>query len=268
VRKHIKPGTMLGLIAVLFAMSGTAFAANSLLTGKDIKDGSLTGADVKNKSLSTADLSEKAVKSLRGRNGTNGKDGAPGPAGAKGDTGAAGAKGEQGIPGTAAEQGDPGPQGPAGPAGADGIVNVYFDQDPFASNTEATTEAADPFNDPTKGVVVRDFTLPAGNYAIEAAFSVRGPLDGTPGQHIARVRCNLIVGGVLTDTFYQDFFRPDQPNPGYREGLHIGARVSNLAANTPVSVRCATTRPDGGDAGGKIASGKLEATQVAAFVGR
>lgn len=110
MRKRITPGTVLGLIAVLFCVSGTAFAATKM-TGKDIKDGSLTGADVKNGSLSTADLSSRAFNSLRGQNGTNG---------AKGDTGPSGPKGDQGIPGTAAAKGDKGDKGDTGAKGDKG----------------------------------------------------------------------------------------------------------------------------------------------------
>lgn len=95
MRKHIRPGTVLGLIAVVFAMGGTAFAATAL-TGKDIKNGSLTGADVKNGSLTKRDLSKNALNLLKGNNGTNGTNGAigpQGPAGAKGEPGASGLKG-------------------------------------------------------------------------------------------------------------------------------------------------------------------------------
>jgi Collagen triple helix repeat (20 copies) len=101
VRKHVNPGTMLGVIAVVFAMGGTAFAATAL-TGADVKNGSLTGADIKNKSLSTADLSKQAVNALKGKTGpagANGATGPQGPAGAKGETGPVGAKGTHGASG-------------------------------------------------------------------------------------------------------------------------------------------------------------------------
>jgi hypothetical protein len=100
VRKRITPGTVLGIIAVVFCMTGGAYAANSLITSKDIKDGS----------IKTRDLSAGVKDKLN-------KKAVPGPKGDKGDMGA---QGPQGIPGTAAAKGDPGPQGPAGPKGDKG----------------------------------------------------------------------------------------------------------------------------------------------------
>jgi hypothetical protein len=89
--------------------------------------------------------------------------------------------------------------------------------------------------------------------------SVRGSADAT-----SRVRCNLVndTAGESLDTFYQDFFRADEPSPGYREGLHIGALVK-FDAPTTVEVRCGTVS---GPGAGKIASAKLVATEVANII--
>jgi hypothetical protein len=97
VRKHIKPGTVLGLIAVVFAMTGSAFAAQSLITSKDIKDGTIKSRDL---SGAVKDKLDKVGKT--GKTGSAGANGAPGPqgaAGAKGDTGPAGAPGKHGKDG-------------------------------------------------------------------------------------------------------------------------------------------------------------------------
>jgi hypothetical protein len=76
------------LVALLVAMSGSAVAA-SLITSKQIKDGT----------IQTKDLSKRARSALNGAKGPGGPQGAPGPQGLKGDTGSAGAAGKDGAPG-------------------------------------------------------------------------------------------------------------------------------------------------------------------------
>ncbi|WP_207792913.1 hypothetical protein [Nocardioides acrostichi] len=95
------------VLAVLLAAGGGA-AAGSLITGKQIKDGSLTGVDVKDHSLGVRDLSAKTKSKLTG------------PAGADGADGVDGADGSQGPAGPA---GPAGPQGPAGPSG--GVARAF-----------------------------------------------------------------------------------------------------------------------------------------------
>jgi hypothetical protein len=85
-RTRITPSTLIATLALLFAMSGGAYAASKYLI------------------TSTKQISPKVLKSLKG---ANGKNGAAGPAGTAGAAGA----------GTA---GAAGPQGPAGPGGAAG----------------------------------------------------------------------------------------------------------------------------------------------------
>jgi hypothetical protein len=50
MRKHLSPGVVLGVIARVLVMTGSAIAA-SKITGAQIKDGTITGKDVKNRSL-------------------------------------------------------------------------------------------------------------------------------------------------------------------------------------------------------------------------
>jgi hypothetical protein len=70
------PGLVLGVVAVIAALSGTAIAAG-LITGKDVKNSSLTGIDVKNRSLTARDFRG----SVRGPRGPSGNAGATGPTG-------------------------------------------------------------------------------------------------------------------------------------------------------------------------------------------
>jgi hypothetical protein len=86
IRNRLTYANIAATLALLFAMTGGAYAANKFLI------------------TSTKQISPKVLKSLKG---TNGKNGAAGPAGPAGAAGA-------GTPGPA------GPQGPAGPAGAPG----------------------------------------------------------------------------------------------------------------------------------------------------
>src|SRR5947208_1588884 len=92
--RRLRPsGSMLvALLALVLAMGGSAVAA-TVITRKQIKDGT----------IQTKDLAKKTVKSLKGKAGPTGPIGPIGPAGAKGDTGATGPKGDKG------DQGDPGP---------------------------------------------------------------------------------------------------------------------------------------------------------------
>lgn len=77
------PGVAL-LAGVLLLGSTGGAVAGSMITGRQIKDGTITSADVKDRSLQTKDLSPKAVATLegaRGPAGPAGPAGAPGPAG-------------------------------------------------------------------------------------------------------------------------------------------------------------------------------------------
>jgi Collagen triple helix repeat (20 copies) len=105
IRKRVTPATAIATIALVFAMSGGAYAASKYVI------------------TSTKQISPKVLKSLQGKAGKNGAAGPAGIAGAQGaagPAGAAGAKGESGAPGTRGETGSAGSAGSAGPAGAKG----------------------------------------------------------------------------------------------------------------------------------------------------
>lgn len=86
-------------IAVLSAGSGAV--AGSLITGKQIKNGSVTSADIKNKSIKRADLAPRA-RSTRGTTGLAGPRGFAGPQGTTGERGQPGTPGAQGTRGFSA----------------------------------------------------------------------------------------------------------------------------------------------------------------------
>jgi hypothetical protein len=107
MRKHLSPGMILGVIAVVFACSGSAFAGSLITSGK-IKDGTIQGRDIKKGTITSDRLSGGVRKELLAA-------GKPGPAGAKGDKGDTGTAG-----GTTTVQGSAPQKGDTGAAGKDG----------------------------------------------------------------------------------------------------------------------------------------------------
>jgi hypothetical protein len=123
---HFSPATAIAGLALVFAMTGGAYAAKKYLI------------------TSTKQISPSVLKSLQGKagpagvngvQGTAGPAGPQGPAGAGGDTGAAGkdgsagsagpagvtgARGETGLKGTNGAAGATGPAGASGPTGPAG----------------------------------------------------------------------------------------------------------------------------------------------------
>ena len=151
--------------------------------------------------------------------------------------------------------------GQAGPAGAAGIVNATFDADTPGTTAAVPTNFADFLG----GSLIRDLTLPAGSYDITATSSVRGAADGPAAPALnTRIRCNLVdpTAGVELDTFYDDFFQPDEPSPGFREALQVGA-LTTFAVPTKVELRCYSIRPAPERYRGSFSSSKLIATEVA-----
>jgi hypothetical protein len=97
------PG-VISVIALVFAMLGGAYAANSSSGG------------------GKATASAKAKKGPRGPKGATGPAGPAGPAGPKGDAGAPGANGSNGSDGAKGATGATGPQGLTGATGATGPI--------------------------------------------------------------------------------------------------------------------------------------------------
>ncbi len=91
--RQISPATVIALLALFVSLTGTATAI-TLITGRNVKDGSLTGKDVRDGSLKKADLERGATS------GPRGPAGPAGPAGEPGEPGLRGAKGEEGVAGT------------------------------------------------------------------------------------------------------------------------------------------------------------------------
>jgi hypothetical protein len=106
-RLHLTPSTLIATLALVFAMTGGAFAAGKYVI------------------TSTKQISPKVLKSLKGAAGAKGATGAAGaagpagaggagPAGPQGPAGAAGAAGKEGPSGAAGKEGKEGPKGTTG----------------------------------------------------------------------------------------------------------------------------------------------------------
>jgi hypothetical protein len=104
-RIHVTPATVIATLALVFAMSGGAYAASKYLI------------------TSTKQISPKVLKSLKGANGKNGTVGPAGPAGAAG-AGTAGAAGPQGPAGPGGAKGETGATGTNGTNGTTGFTET------------------------------------------------------------------------------------------------------------------------------------------------
>ncbi len=123
VRKHINPATILAFAALIFTITGGAFAA----TGGTGGSGSPARANASFAPVHAVVAKKKKSKSTAG---------ARGPAGPKGATGATGAAGPQGPAGPAGAAGAKGENGASGNTGTEGHEGKAG-----ANGTSATTEA-------------------------------------------------------------------------------------------------------------------------------
>ena len=110
MRKHLTPAMIVSLVALFFALTGGAFAAQHYIIS------------------STNQIKPSVLSKLHGKAGSKGERGPTGPkgdagpAGAIGPAGARGAQGAQGASGTVGAQGAQGAQGPQGAHGAQGAM--------------------------------------------------------------------------------------------------------------------------------------------------
>jgi Collagen triple helix repeat (20 copies) len=98
-RKHLSYANIVATLALLFAMSGGALAANRYLIN------------------STKQVNPKVLRKLTGRNGKPGAAGPPGTTGVPGKEGPAGKEGAPGREGSAGKEGKEGEEGKEGPPG-------------------------------------------------------------------------------------------------------------------------------------------------------
>lgn len=99
MRHRLSYSSIVATLALFIAIGGTAAAgAQSLLTGRSVKDESLTGADIQNDSLTGADIRSGSLGSNDFSSAARANlRGAAGPVGPQGEAGATGAQGPAGA---------------------------------------------------------------------------------------------------------------------------------------------------------------------------
>ncbi len=118
--------TIIACVAVALVVGSTTATAASLISGKEIRNGSVTGKDLKNGSVKRADLSKGIRTRLAAVGAQGGQPSAPGAVGAPGAKGDNGAKGDKG------EKGDKGDAGPVRSSGNWGVINRNTEGSPAA----------------------------------------------------------------------------------------------------------------------------------------
>jgi hypothetical protein len=116
IRRHVNPTTFIALLALVFALTGGAFAASG--GGAGNASGKSAGRADANRPLAAA--AKKAKPAPKGKTGPRGPAGAKGATGATGTTGPVGATGPTGATGATGPTGTPGANGTNGANGAPG----------------------------------------------------------------------------------------------------------------------------------------------------
>jgi hypothetical protein len=152
VLRRPSSSSVIATVALVFALGGTAFGAQTLLTGEDVQNGSLTGQDIRDGSLRAADFSRADLPLLKPtrRARVARRVIVRGSRGPKGDSGSAGVSGAAGPTGTPAALPSVSATGPdaagyvdgtplvsvALPAAGTGLLLARFD----ATNTGASSD--------------------------------------------------------------------------------------------------------------------------------
>jgi hypothetical protein len=232
LRPRLTYANVVSTICLFIVLGGSAFAAATVITGKNVENGSLTGKDVKNSSLTGPDVKNNSltgadVKNIKSGDVSDGSllardfkagqlpaEGTQGPKGDKGDTGQKGDKGETG------DKGDTGDTGGRGPS------------DAFGTTGPATTLA-----------------LPAGDYVVSAKTEWDSggttPLAGD-------IQCTLNAGGTPIDSARQSY-----PAGGFASVALLSQ--AHLATASSVDFGCTAVGT------GTSKNPRLEAIQVGAL---
>jgi hypothetical protein len=122
IRRHLTPAMFVALLALVFAVTGGAFAASGQAGGGGAPAKGTASSALAESAKSTLAESAKSKGKTgpRGPRGATGAKGATGATGPTGPAGATGAKGENGAAGATGPQGAAGPEGKAGKEGKEG----------------------------------------------------------------------------------------------------------------------------------------------------
>jgi len=144
LRRRLTYSNVVATLALVFAMSGGAYAASKFLI------------------TSTKQIKPSVLAQLKGKAGANGAAGAQGPAGPAGPAGGVGPAGPAGTDGTAGTDGQPGAEGKAGKNGTNGKEGSPWTAGgtlPVGS-TETGVWGYGPTRDEQSIVPVASFTIP------------------------------------------------------------------------------------------------------------
>jgi hypothetical protein len=166
--------SILACLAVALIVGASSATAATLITGKQIKNGTITAADIKRGSINSSRLSQ----GLRDRLSPVGSQGKPALPGATGDHGDKGDKGDHG------DKGDKGDPGPRLSSGNWGVINRNTIHSPTVELRSGPFDA--PVGDGSLNIAVADGTEKAA-YGNEVDFAGE-PLDLTAvGFHVYNV---------------------------------------------------------------------------------
>jgi hypothetical protein len=155
-RRQVNASTVIASLALVFAMTGGAYAANHYLITNTSQ---IKPSVLKKIAKSFQRTGPAGAQGLPGANGTDGKNGAPGATGAqgpKGETGATGAQGSKGATGAT------GAQGPKGETGATGPVGAINTEGPLPSGKSETGLWNLPSTVRAENVLSISFPIPLG----------------------------------------------------------------------------------------------------------
>jgi Collagen triple helix repeat (20 copies) len=195
MKRKVTPSASLAvaILALVVAMSGSAVAA-SLITSKQIKDGTIQTKDISKKAR--AQLAAKPAAGAAGPQGPQGPKGDSGPQGDKGDTGA---QGEKGTPGEAVAYANVKPDGTIEAGQSKGITNEMIDR---------TAEGVFCFKNlgfsPKSAMVSPDGSFGQMDTVVTASILVSGALSDcdADGTHKVRVRTVDLNGSETLNATY------------------------------------------------------------------
>jgi hypothetical protein len=197
LRKITPSGPLaVAILALVVAMSGSAVAA-SLITSKQIKDGTIQVKDISKKAR--GQLATKAAAGTPGPQGPAGPAGEAGAQGPKGDAGAQGEKGTQGAPGEAVAYANVKGDGTIEPGQSKGITNDMIDR---------TAEGVFCFKNlgftPRSAMVSPDGSFGQLDTVVTASVLVSGALSDcdSDGTHKVRVRTIDLNGSESLGSTY------------------------------------------------------------------
>jgi len=183
MRRRLSYANVTATLALVFAMSGGAMAANHYLI------------------TSTKQISPKVLKKLTGKPGANGTNGATGATGPTGSLGAAGAKGEKGETGLKGEKGEPGSALAYAHINPNGTLDVAHSKNVAASNLSSPSAGFYCFKNLPFTVSNVQATLDYNGTANGEILQIDAQVPGTAGACGTEAQAMVFVGKNVSASF-------------------------------------------------------------------